>query len=140
MRSQNWQIDMGKAIEKAEATPFAWGSNDCCLFVCDVILAMTGVDLGADFRGKYDTREGAEALIGFATDGGDLELFVEQMCRQNHMPEVEVNFAWRGDVALHDADAGPCLGIIDGDGAVYLSEKHRLLMIPRGDIRRTWRV
>jgi hypothetical protein len=140
-RFESWQIDMGNAIEKADATPFAWGTNDCCLFVCDVILAMTGTDLGEGFRGKYDTKEGADALVAFATDGGGLEEFVEQICRANDMPEVEVNFAWRGDIALHDTSDGPCLGIIDGEGAAYLTEKHGLLFLPaRTGISRTWRV
>jgi hypothetical protein len=140
VRKQSWQIDMASAIEAAGAAPFAWGSNDCSLFVCDVILAMTGVDLAADFRGKYATRDEAAALIGFATDGGGLEDLVEQLCGANAMPEVEVNFAWRGDVALHDTADGPCLGVIDREGGVYLTEKHGLRFLPRGDIRRTWRV
>ena len=55
-------------------------------------------------------------------------------------PEVEVNFAQRGDVALHDTDIGPCLGITDHEGGTYLSEKHGLIYLDRAAIRRAWRV
>lgn len=139
-RGQNWQIDMANAIVAAGTMPFAWGTNDCCLFVCDVILAMTGVDLGTDYRGKYTTAEEAAALISEATGGGGVEELAEQICAANDMPEVEVNFAQRGDVALHDTDIGPCLGIVDHEGGTYLSESHGLLYLPRSDIRRAWRV
>ena len=139
-RKQTWEADMAKAFEAADAAPFAWGTNDCCLMVCDVILAMTGVDLGAGFRGKYATKEEADALIAFATDGGGVEELAEQICAANDMPEVEVNFAQRGDIVLHDTSEGPCLGIIDREGGYYLSKKHGLLFLGRGNIRRAWRV
>lgn len=139
-RKQSWEIDMGAAIEAAAREPFAWGKNDCSLFACDVVLAMTGTDLGADFRGKYDSREDAAELISFATDGADLEALVDSICRENQIPEVDVNFAWRGDIALHDTSEGPCLGIVDLEGGRYLTEKHGLLLVPREMIRRTWRV
>jgi Domain of unknown function (DUF6950) len=140
VRKQSWDIDMGGAIEAAAARPFAWGTNDCSLFACDVVLAMTGTDLGADFRGKYDSRESAAEIIAFATDGGDLEALVEQICVENQIPEVDVAFAWRGDIALHDTSEGPCLGIIDLEGGRYLTENHGLRIVPRDAIRRTWRV
>ena len=65
---------------------FAWGTNDCCLFVCDVILAMTGTDLGEDYRGEYSTAEEAAALISEATGGGGVEELAEQICAANEMP------------------------------------------------------
>jgi len=49
------------------AVPFAWGSNDCCLFPADAILAGTGVDLADDFRGRYTTKAEAFALIKTVT-------------------------------------------------------------------------
>ena len=139
-RFQDWQIFLGEAVAAADRMPFAWGTNDCCLFVADCIRAMTGTDLGASFRGKYDDPASAMALIAFATDGGGVEQLVEQLCRENDMGEVEVAYAQRGDIALHDVEAGPAAGIIYGDGALYLSEALGLVAVPRASIRRAWRV
>lgn len=139
-RFQDWQIFLGEAIAAADRIPFAWGTNDCCLFVADCIRAMTGTDLGAGFRGKYEDPAGAMTLIAFATDGGGVEQLIEQLCRENCMDEVEVAYAQRGDIALHDIETGPAAGIIYGDGALYLSETLGLVPVARAAIRRTWRV
>lgn len=41
------------------AQPFEWGVNDCCLFAADCVLAQTGRDPAAGWRGRY--RNAAEA-------------------------------------------------------------------------------
>jgi hypothetical protein len=46
-----------------------WGANDCALFAADAIEAMTGVDIAADFRGKYHDEASALALIHSITGG-----------------------------------------------------------------------
>lgn len=60
-------------MERAEE-PFAWGKNDCCLFPADAILAMTGVDIAEDFRGKYgksraSAMSAVRAVLGGAKPG-----------------------------------------------------------------------
>lgn len=41
------------------ATPFAWGTHDCCLWAADAVWAQTGTDHAAEFRGTYETAAGA---------------------------------------------------------------------------------
>jgi len=73
--------------------PFAWGVNDCALFAADAIRAITGVDHAAIFRGLYDTREQAEAIVA---QYGGLRPFVNYFLG----PEIDPKLARRGDIAL----------------------------------------
>jgi hypothetical protein len=139
IRSQDWQLALAAELEAAETMAFQWGSHDCCLFACDVIRAMTGVDLGADFRGKYDDAAGAAEVIAEATGGKGLDVLIAQICAANDMPEIAPAFAWRGDVCLFDTDLGPAVGIIAGSEAAYLSPDG-LVMVPVEKLRTAWRV
>jgi hypothetical protein len=51
-RYEDWPQRLVAAIEAARGRPFSWGAMDCCLFAADVVLAMTGVDYAAGFRGR----------------------------------------------------------------------------------------
>ena len=42
--------------------PWAWGRQDCTIWAADWCMIRWGFDPAADFRGTYDSREGAEAL------------------------------------------------------------------------------
>lgn len=50
-------------IAERRQMPFARGTNDCCMFAADAVLAMTGRDLAADWRGTYCDDRGALRLI-----------------------------------------------------------------------------
>jgi hypothetical protein len=43
--------------------PFAWGAHDCCMWAADAVLAKTGRDPAAQFRGAYSDAMGAARLI-----------------------------------------------------------------------------
>lgn len=43
--------------------PFAWGRHDCCLWAADAVLALTGHDPAAAWRGRYDDAAGAGRLV-----------------------------------------------------------------------------
>lgn len=60
-----WRERLDAFVLARRFTPFAWGTNDCCLFAADAVLAMTGVDHAADVRGTYsDAREAVQVLAG----------------------------------------------------------------------------
>lgn len=46
-----------------------WGVSDCCTFVADRVLEVTGIDLMVEYRGDYASEEDAEAFI---SEGGGL--------------------------------------------------------------------
>lgn len=45
------------------AEPFRRGACDCCLWACDWVVRLRGVDPAAPLRGRYHTTLGAERLI-----------------------------------------------------------------------------
>lgn len=61
-RHRDWQTQLAGFVTSRESAPFVWGANDCALFVCDGIKAMTGHDPAADVRG-YSTEQGAARVI-----------------------------------------------------------------------------
>lgn len=107
-------------LEKYKAAEFKYGQLDCCLFVCDIIRDMSGVDLAANWRGKYKGQLGAFRLI---RDAGGFD----QLMSQAFGPVKPIWSVKKGDpVLLHPAclendgiTAG--LGIFDGDRIVALS-------------------
>jgi hypothetical protein len=138
-RAENWPIKLADALVRARRRPFVWGQHDCCLFVADVVKAMTGMDMGADIRGRYDSREGAAALIAQTTGGGGFDALAALYADRYGFAEVAPGFAWRGDVALTDADLGPTLGIIIDSSVGHLAPGG-LTFLPRALVRRAWRV
>lgn len=61
-----WRRQLDALIESRLHEPFAWGSNDCCLWAADCVLAMTGHDHAADLRGTYDSAAGALRVLAAA--------------------------------------------------------------------------
>lgn len=104
MRRANWPRLLAEALAAAKDTPFAWGSHDCALFAADVVLAITGADHGAVFRGRYRTANGAARALkkqGFA----GLPDYLDSIFTRR-----PVSYARRGDVVLYDGAMGICDG------------------------------
>jgi hypothetical protein len=129
-------------ILAAADQPFAWGTNDCCMWSANVVMAISrdGVDLAAAYRGTYSDQAGAAQVISDATSGGTLENLMVQIAGANELNEYPPAFAWRGDIALFDTDTGPALGIITPQAAAAFVSPDGLVMIPIAQVRRSWRV
>lgn len=106
MRRQDWQTRLSEFARARSAMPFEWGRNDCCLFTVDAVLAMTGEDHGAPFRG-YTTERAAKRILN--ANGGVRGLAIE---------------AWGEPVP-------PALAAI-GDPVLMLNEGRELLAICNG--------
>lgn len=98
---------------------FKWGENDCALFAADGIEAMTGVDIAADFRGKYIDEPGALAAIK-SVAGGTTIADAAAWCAAKHgLTELKFPLmAQRGDLVVFQN--GPNLIA----GLVHLSGRH----------------
>jgi hypothetical protein len=59
-------------IEATRLQPYAWGTNDCVTFPANAILAMTGFDPAAKWRGKWNDEASAKALL--EAEGGLLAI------------------------------------------------------------------
>ncbi len=113
---------LARFIEERRRMPFAWGSNDCCLFAADWVLASTGRDLAAEYRGQYATALGA---LRFVQSAGGVEGLVERAGGRR----VDEKLARRGDIIARDVGNGTGLGVcigalaafVEADGLCFLS-------------------
>lgn len=110
MRLTDWQLRLSEFAKERAAMPFEWGRNDCCLFTVDAVLAMTGIDHGAAFRG-YETALEAERLLQL--HGG-----VRQLATDAWGQPVRPAFAAVGDPVLMLNDGRELLAICNGTNAI----------------------
>jgi len=147
-RHEQWETKLHQSIETHKAKPFAWGEHDCAISVCNHVLAMTGIDLAADFRGKYSSEEAAFHAIQRIWQGATtLEQVVEQLAAKHSIPEIKPQYAQRGDVVLLD-NPSPSTGLNrQALGIVHLNGHHVIVTGPDGlrllrlaHVRRAWRI
>jgi hypothetical protein len=141
-RINHWDKALHDFVDSRAGKPFAWGSNDCALFVCDAVQALTETDIASEFRDKYTTQLGAVKLIREVTGSTTVEDVAAHVTQQFEMKELpSVLFAQRGDVVLFDGEEGPALGIVylDGRNAVFVGEGG-LHKIAVSKCRRAWRL
>jgi uncharacterized protein DUF6950 len=140
-RISNWPRRLSQLIASSQATTFEWGHYDCAMFVCAAVREITGVDVGAAFRGTYHDESAAEAIFlggGFADLGG----FAASIAAVNSMPEVQPTFARRGDVVWIDNDTPyGALGIVALDPrlAACMSDAG-IVLIHMDRWKRAWQV
>lgn len=97
-RLPDWQTRLAALMASRRTTPFAWGTQDCCLFAADAVLAITGHDPAADLRHSYTTAAGAARVLAAA--GG-----VAGIAIRRAGPVVPVALAQPGDIGLLKLDA-----------------------------------
>lgn len=69
-RAPDWQKRLRDTLARYRGATVVCGSLDCGTLWADAVLAVTGVDRLAEFRGTYDTEDGALralAKAGFAS-------------------------------------------------------------------------
>lgn len=139
MRYEDWPNKLGEAIERMDRLGFSWGKHDCCLAVFDVVFAITGVNPGERFRGKYSLPWQAARLTRNMF-GGSVEAAAECLAAAYRFPEISPLFAHRGDVVLVPSELGYGLGIVDTTGkwiAVATNTNNKRLPLKWG--KRAWR-
>ena len=134
LRVDNWPSAMYAAIEEKRNQPFIWGSSDCCLFVADIIEAMTGIDIATGLRGKYDSLESAEIILN-----GPLVEFMDRAMKFYNIEEIPLSYAGRGDMVVFNSTLGQTLGILDGTQIISMGYEG-IVMAPRGEAFKAWRI
>lgn len=107
-RISNWPTELNNFIETRRATPFQWGKNDCALFAADAVLAITGIDHAAEYRGRYTTRIGSARVLlrsGIKDLRELLSLYFDELAPAS---------VRRGDLACFDTGNGPTIGVCVG--------------------------
>ncbi|MEO1602249.1 MAG: hypothetical protein AAFU49_17635 [Pseudomonadota bacterium] len=84
-----------QSIEEIMLRPFVWGESDCCLAVCDVLVARGYPDPAEGFRGVYGSERGARALTK-----GDLSAWSSELFERMGWLEIDPGDTQDGDVGL----------------------------------------
>ena len=107
-RHDDWLQRLNDFLAVARGRAYAPGQHDCALFAAGAVAAMTGVDLAAEWRGRYRTlRSGQRALR--AAGYTDHVEFVAA-----HFEAIPVALAGVGDLAVIRTDDGAALGVVTG--------------------------
>jgi len=132
MRVENWPTKLVDFIESRRHEPFAWGQNDCSLFVADALIEITGTDYAAPFRGEYSTAIGSFRALKAAGFDSVLEYLTATFGEPCHKNQLS-----RGDVGLFESPTGPTVAICIGAIFVATGEAG-LVFIPFEQIIVGW--
>lgn len=126
-RLPDWEQRLAAEIDAARNRAFQWGEHDCCMWVANVVLAMTGTDLALKWRGRYSDEAGAMA---FAAEFGRWPWIIDRAVCEERINRIPVSSAARGDIVLsrHNNQLQPAICIGDHLAAVGLSG---LIFLPR---------
>ena len=126
-------------IARAKA-PYVWGKNDCALFAADGILAQTGTDIAADFRGLYADEAGAYVAIRDVCGGKDVaDAAAWAAARAGMVERGWPMMAQRGDLVIVEIDGKPMAGLVLLNGVhVGVPGDRGLLRQPITAIKRSW--
>jgi hypothetical protein len=129
-------------LRERAAAPFVWGGNDCCLFPADAILAMTGVDIAAEFRGRYTTAIGAKRAIRSVARGATVGDAVAWCAQQHGLAELpHPRCAQRGDLVVLEEDGRDMAGLVGLNGRELVAVgEGGLVTFPIEQVKRAWRV
>jgi GTPase len=103
-----------------------------------LVLALTGTDIAAEFRGKYDDEIGAYRVLKDHADG-TLAATAEKVAAQFAMPEVPPLHAQRGDVGIIAVRDGPALAVCIG-AEVCAAAPAGIEFFSIRNLERAWRV
>jgi len=132
MRVTDWEDRFNDVFEKYQTLPFAYGTADCFTFPADVILAITGQDILAPYRGYSSKAEAAKLIV---TLGGKHQGDAFAV----HFPDVHPFFARRGDVGYMDYDGGVATGVFTHQGFTCKSEEGLISVSPER-VRKAWKI
>lgn len=127
-----WRAPFEAIVRERMTTPFAWASQDCCLFAADAVMAMTGEDPAVDVRGRYsDAAQAARVLA----DVGGIEA-----AGQRAGDECKPLAAGVGDIGLVMSDDGrEMLGVCVGEHWLVPGSTG-LVARPLDCARKAWKV
>ena len=140
-RFDDWPARLDAFIAFRMNTPFAWGSNDCCLFAADAIVAMTGEDFAANNRGKFNSAYSALRFFRFRGPEYGIAELAEELAALRGIREVPPLYAQRGDVMLLERELGESLGIVSLHGTdIWAPGEEKLACVPFAQGLRAWRI
>ncbi|WP_156811430.1 DUF6950 family protein [Cupriavidus sp. USMAHM13] len=131
-RFNDWPSRLAAFIEARRDRAFARGSSDCCMFVADAVLEMTGVDHAVRWRGAYSSDKSALRLL---RDYGGVAGFARLTLGE----PVAAMQAGRGDIVLIDAPEGEALALCLGS-AIAVQARNGLVFLPMSAAKAAWKI
>lgn len=110
-RLQDWQIRFEAFMAERANTPFAWGTNDCCIFAADCIQAITGTDPAPEYLRKHRTEK--QALRALKSHGGILGIATSVLGQSE-----PASMACIGDIVLATSAGRDMLAVCNGSSYV----------------------
>lgn len=108
-KTAGWEDRLNAFVKSRTRLPLIWGDNDCAMFAAGAYLAQTGVDIAAEIRGRYGSREGALKLLQELGFSDPVAWTAERL------PEIPVASAQRGDLVGVDLGVGmAALAVVGG--------------------------
>ncbi|GAA0493780.1 DUF6950 family protein [Pigmentiphaga daeguensis] len=130
-RYDDWVTRFNAFIKGRYGVPFSWGSQDCCVFAADGVLAITGHDFAQAYRGYSTAEEAAELLV----DVGGCQALATRCLGE----PIRWSLARRGDVVLHVVDGRESLGLCAG-GVFVAPGPEGLVQFPMDRALMAWSV
>lgn len=116
-RLEGWDVALAQYLIACDSLALSYGRFDCALWVAGAIEAMTGIDLGGPYRGRYSDSVSAGRVLAAA---GWKDVFA---VADAFLPPISAQEARRGDVLGLLGEDGPTLGIAIGGAAIALSSE-----------------
>lgn len=140
-RKPDWQSKLQQFLLESVALRFSYGEADCCLFVADAVLAMTGSDIASPYRGMYSSRDEALSLARTETGARSVAAVVASGLERAGLPNIDVSLAQRGDVVLIRRQRDFSLGLISLSGREILAlGRQGIVKVPLSRAVSAWHV
>ena len=104
-RVDDWETAFQQLLDEWARREFAYGSADCACWAAAAVLALTGQDFYAPFRGRYRSAAGSVRALRLY-GAGDLPSTLTAALGE----PVHRAFAGRGDIVMMQGNAGVCTG------------------------------
>ena len=130
MRKPDWENELNKYLNTLNKKVFQFGKYDCCIFVADAMLAITGIDHMAEYRNKYTTLDEGNSLLQTV---GKRSLYRTLTAKFGKAQKGV--YGKKGDVAYHE----DCCGLVIGRYAMFIGEKGQVI-IPIKSVQRIFKV
>lgn len=133
MRLPDWDQRLAAWINAEAVHPFNEADAHCGWFAADAVIAITGIDLVSEWRGKHKTIAGAARALKKAGFEDHIALAASLL------PEIAPAFAYRGDLMVIEQDGAFALGVLMGEYA-WARGRDGVCLVDRMQAHRAFKV
>lgn len=138
-RTADWPDRLQSYLLSCRALPFAWGGFDCFCFAFGALEAITETSGLYPWRGRYDSPLSA-ARLAEADFGASWEDALDQHLTALGLQDRPLMQAVRGDLCAGSVGGSTCIGVINTEQAVFVTERDGLIGLPLSVVQKIWGV